>query len=74
MSLSPDLKSKLGLDRLAYEGLHHRAQVPALLRDMVKRGCVEVTLTMSAKTALRMADDLQFAINEHPLGVPGSKP
>lgn len=74
MSKGPDIQAILGLDTVVFEGLEHRSRVPLLLRDLVRRGCVEVSLTFSAKTALRMADDLEFAIQEHPLGMPQKDP
>lgn len=69
--MTAPLTQKLGLDSIAFEGLEHRARVPAMLRDLVERGAVEVSLTMSAKTALRMADDLEYAVSERPLGIRG---
>lgn len=70
--MDADLRAKFGLDRVAFEGLEHRARIAAMLRAIVADGCVEVTISMSAKTALRLADDVEFAVTSHPLGVPPS--
>jgi hypothetical protein len=65
-----DIAKMMGLDAVLFEGLEHRSRVPLMLRDLVQRGAVEVTLTMSAKTALRMAADIERAVIDYPLGVP----
>lgn len=72
--MTPPIPALFGMDSVLFEGLEHRARVPAMLRDLVERGAVEVTLTMSAKTALRLANDVEFAVNERPLGVKGAQP
>lgn len=59
-----NLKSKI------FSRLQRRAGVPALLRDLVRQGSVEVTITVDAATALALADDIEFAVQERPLGRP----
>ena len=50
--------------------LEARKLTPGTLRALVASGFPEIQLTMSAECARRMADDLEFAIREKPLGRP----
>lgn len=64
-----NLKSVFGLGEISFEQLEHRSRVPLMLRDLVeKQGCVTVEISMTAATALAMANDIEFAVNEKPLG------
>jgi hypothetical protein len=58
------------LNSRVFSRLERRAGVPALLRDLVHQGSVEVTITVDAATALALADDIEFAVQERPLGKP----
>lgn len=51
-------------------GLEARGDTPRKLRALVAEGWAEISLTMTAECARRMADDLEFAIRERPLGRP----
>lgn len=51
-------------------GLEARKLTPRTLRALVAEGWPEIQLTMTAECARRMADDLEFAIREKPLGRP----
>ncbi|MEM9422480.1 MAG: hypothetical protein AAF986_08250 [Pseudomonadota bacterium] len=44
--------------------------MPGQLRDMVSQGFRNIKISVDARTALRIADDIEFAVKECPDGSP----
>lgn len=52
------------------EDLARRAEMPQMLRDMVALGYSSMTLEITSRTALRLADDIEYAVLRCPDGTP----
>ncbi|MEP3669957.1 MAG: hypothetical protein ABJN42_24875 [Roseibium sp.] len=63
----------MNLDAASFGGLQARAEFPLRLRDLIKQGAAEITMTLCARTATNMADDIEFAVVQRPHGVSQDK-
>ena len=69
-----DLAELLGITDEAITGMPSRIQVAHILRVMVTRaradGADRILCALSCEAAMTLADDIEFAVSHHPMGVP----